>query len=170
MISNPIINTIQFNSPLLGIEINELDDKIVSLNFVEPKNFNNEKNKETKLLGEAKKQLLAYFNGNLSSFDLPLDINGSVFENKVWHKLSEIPFGKTISYGEIAILLGDIKFSRAIGAANGRNPIPIIIPCHRVIGKKGNLTGFSGGIWRKRWLLQHEDKIKNGIITLFDLP
>jgi methylated-DNA-[protein]-cysteine S-methyltransferase len=104
----------------------------------------------------ARNQLAEYFAGNRTAFDLPLDASGSDFERQVWTLLRAIPYGATTSYGELARRLGDVKLSRAVGAANGKNPIPIIVPCHRVIGANGDLTGFGGGIDRKRWLLEHE--------------
>jgi methylated-DNA-[protein]-cysteine S-methyltransferase len=87
---------------------------------------------------------------------VPLDPQGTDFERRVWDLLREIPYGATTSYGVLAKRLGDITLSRAVGAANGSNPIPIIVPCHRVIGSNGDLTGFGGGLERKRWLLEHE--------------
>jgi methylated-DNA-[protein]-cysteine S-methyltransferase len=101
-------------------------------------------------------QLLEYFAGKRTSFDLPLDPQGTGFERRVWDLLLEIPYGATTSYGALAKRLGDITLARAVGAANGSNPIPIIVPCHRVIGANGDLTGFGGGLDRKRWLLEHE--------------
>jgi methylated-DNA-[protein]-cysteine S-methyltransferase len=90
------------------------------------------------------------------TFDLPLAAEGTEFEQRVWDALRTIPYGATTSYGEIARRLGDAHNARAVGTANGKNPIPIIVPCHRVIGTNGDLTGFGGGIERKRWLLAHE--------------
>lgn len=101
-------------------------------------------------------QLQEYFDRRRSDFDLPLDPRGSAFQQTVWKALLRIPLGKTISYLELARRVGDEKAVRAVGHANGQNPIPIIIPCHRVIGSDGNLTGYGGGIWRKKWLLRHE--------------
>ena len=101
-------------------------------------------------------QLEAYFSGERSGFDLELDPEGSDFDKQVWEKLLLIPYGATTTYGEIARKLGDPGASRAVGAANARNPIAIIIPCHRVIGADGDLTGYAGGMHRKRWLLAHE--------------
>jgi methylated-DNA-[protein]-cysteine S-methyltransferase len=108
------------------------------------------------LLARARTQLEEYFAGSRTRFDLPLAAAGSVFERRVWDALLEIPFGSTTSYGELARRLGDPRATRAVGGANGKNPIPIIVPCHRVIGADGDLTGFGGGIERKRWLLAHE--------------
>jgi methylated-DNA-[protein]-cysteine S-methyltransferase len=108
------------------------------------------------LLARARTQLEEYFAGSRTRFDLPLEAAGSLFERRVWDALLAIPFGSTTSYGEVARRLGDPRATRAVGAANGKNPIPIIVPCHRVIGADGDLTGFGGGIERKRWLLAHE--------------
>ena len=108
------------------------------------------------ILDLARAQLGDYFAGRITTFDLPLGPTGTPFQTQVWRALREIPFGETISYGELARRIGDPKAMRAVGAANGRNPIPIIVPCHRVIGANGSLTGFGGGIERKRWLLAHE--------------
>ncbi len=103
-----------------------------------------------------KKQLDDYFQGRLKIFDLGLSLQGTDFQKKVWHALTQIPYGKTISYGELAQRIGNPKACRAVGLANGKNPIPIIIPCHRVIGKNGKLTGFGGGIPVKQHLLELE--------------
>jgi methylated-DNA-[protein]-cysteine S-methyltransferase len=108
------------------------------------------------LLARAAQQLTEYFDGTRTTFDLPLEALGSVFEHRVWNALRTIPYGVTLSYGELARRLGDINATRAVGAANGKNPIPIIVPCHRVVGAKGELTGFGGGLDGKRWLLEHE--------------
>ena len=108
------------------------------------------------VLSEAREQLTAYFAGTRTVFDLPLALSGTPFQLSVWEKLEDIPFGTTISYGEQARRLDQPNASRAVGSANGRNPIPIIVPCHRVIGASGDLTGYGGGLERKRWLLKHE--------------
>ena len=107
-------------------------------------------------LGLAIEQLNAYFDGSLKVFDLPLNINGSDFQKKTWAQLQKIAHGSTASYGEIASAMGKPKAARAVGMANNKNPIPIIIPCHRIIGSNGSLTGFAGGLDTKRWLLKHE--------------
>lgn len=101
-------------------------------------------------------QLTEYFAGNLQEFDVRLAPAGTEFQKKVWQELCRIPFGASISYGELAQRIGQPKASRAVGAANGQNPISIIVPCHRVIGANGTLTGYGGGIERKKWLLEHE--------------
>ncbi|MCB2127674.1 MAG: methylated-DNA--[protein]-cysteine S-methyltransferase [Rhodobacteraceae bacterium] len=105
---------------------------------------------------EVKRQLDAYFAGELKDFDLPLHLGGTAFQNAVWRYLDGIPFGETRSYGRVAADLGRPKACRAVGAANGNNPIPIILPCHRVIGQNGSLTGFGGGLPVKELLLRHE--------------
>jgi methylated-DNA-[protein]-cysteine S-methyltransferase len=104
----------------------------------------------------AREQLDAYFAGELEAFDLPLAPHGTRFQQRVWDELVRIAFGETISYSELARRLGDPKLVRAVGLANGRNPIAIVIPCHRVIGADGSLVGYGGGLDRKRWLLDHE--------------
>ncbi|AWH84511.1 cysteine methyltransferase [Flavobacterium album] len=107
-------------------------------------------------LDEAVEQLYDYFNGKRQSFDFKLNPAGTGFQKKVWEALLEIPFGKTMSYHELSVKLGDVKAIRAVAAANGKNPLWIVVPCHRVIGSDGSLTGYSGGLWRKKWLLEHE--------------
>lgn len=108
------------------------------------------------LLQPAVAQLNDYFSGNRKSFDLNLNPEGTPFQKRVWDTLSQVPYGKTISYMELAVLLGDPLAIRAVAAANGKNPIWILIPCHRVIGSDGSLTGYAGGLGRKKWLLNHE--------------
>lgn len=115
---------------------------------------------ERDALVKAREQLNEYFAGSRTAFDLPLAAQGTAVQKEVWHALTQIPFGETRSYGEIARQLGKPKASRAIGAANGRNPISIIVPCHRVIGADGSLTGFGGGLERKQWLLAHEARVR----------
>jgi methylated-DNA-[protein]-cysteine S-methyltransferase len=107
-------------------------------------------------LPEVARQLGEYFAGVRREFDLPLRLEGTEFQRCAWRGLTQIPYGETVSYGEQAKRLGNPNASRAVGLANGRNPIPIVVPCHRVIGADGSLTGFGGGIERKRWLLAHE--------------
>lgn len=107
-------------------------------------------------LREPVRQLRAFFAGDLQRFDLPLAPEGTEFQRRVWHELQQIPYGETISYGELARRVGNPAASRAVGLANGSNPIAIIIPCHRVIGSNGKLTGYGGGLENKRWLLDFE--------------
>ncbi len=105
-------------------------------------------------------QLKEYFNGERASFNLTVNPKGTTFQKKVWKALLEIPYGKTRSYLEQSKALGDVKAIRAVASANGKNPLWIVIPCHRVIGSDGSLTGYAGGIWRKKWLLAHENPVK----------
>lgn len=119
-------------------------------------------NRESPLLQEAHRQLQAYFERKLKTFDLPFSTAGTAFQQKVWKALQDIPYGTTITYGELAKRTGDIKACRAVGMANSRNPLPIIIPCHRVIGSKGKLTGYTGGLNIKIKLMQIEG------VSLFD--
>ena len=114
------------------------------------------------LLDAAVTQIREYFTGNRTTFDLPLDLGGTPFQEKVWRELGSIPFGTTISYGEQARRIGRPQAARAVGAANGRNPVPVVLPCHRVIGSGGALTGFGGGLDTKRTLLRHEEEIVAG--------
>jgi methylated-DNA-[protein]-cysteine S-methyltransferase len=111
------------------------------------------------VLQQAANELREYFAGERHEFSIPLDFHGTEFQNKVWRALQSIPFGETRSYGELAAQIGAPKASRAVGAANGRNPIPIILPCHRVIGSSGSLTGFGGGLPMKKQLLAHEQTL-----------
>ncbi len=109
-----------------------------------------------KMLQQAESQITEYFSGKRKKFELPLDVRGTVFQIKTWRELAKIPYARTISYGEQARRLGDANKARACGMANGRNPLPIVIPCHRVVGAGGGLTGFAGGIDIKLFLLKHE--------------
>lgn len=105
-------------------------------------------------------QLDEYFQGKRTLFDLQINPKGTDFQKKVWNSLLQIPYGKTTSYLDQAKQLGDVKAIRAVASANGKNPLWIIIPCHRVVGSDGSLTGYAGGIWRKKWLLAHENPVK----------
>ncbi|QCX01739.1 methylated-DNA--[protein]-cysteine S-methyltransferase [Aggregatimonas sangjinii] len=112
------------------------------------------------VLEDAVYQLREYFEGNRQTFDLELNPNGTDFQKKVWEALLDIPFGKTSSYMQLSKTLGDPKAIRAVAAANGKNPLWIVVPCHRVIGSDGSLTGYAGGLHRKKWLLEHESPAK----------
>lgn len=119
------------------------------------------------VLLQATEQLIQYFQGHRRQFELPLFQEGTEFQQSVWQQLYKIPYGKTISYLELSRRLGDTKTIRAAAAANGKNKLAIVVPCHRVIGSKNTLVGYMGGLWRKKWLLDHENKIANGVLTLF---
>lgn len=119
------------------------------------------------LAKEALAQLHAYFRGELKTFTFPIQQSGSDFQQKVWTELQKIPFGKTASYLHLAKAVADEKSTRAVGNANGKNAIAIVVPCHRIIGESGKLVGYAGGLWRKDWLLKHEAKIAHGVQSLF---
>lgn len=108
-------------------------------------------------LQEAVSQLQEYFEGKRTNFTFKLNPKGTDFQQKVWQELLNIPFGRTMSYMDLSKKLGDIKAIRAVASANGKNPLWIVVPCHRVIGTDGSLTGYAGGLWRKKWLLEHEN-------------
>ena len=110
-----------------------------------------------KELKQAVTQLQEYFEGKRIDFNLKLNPKGTEFQQRVWQELLNIPFGKTLSYLELSKKLGDVKAIRAVASANGKNPLWIVVPCHRVIGTDGSLTGYAGGLWRKKWLLEHEN-------------
>ncbi len=112
------------------------------------------------LLEDAVYQLREYFEGERKTFSLTLNPTGTDFQKRVWEELQQIPYGKTISYLELSKKLGDVKAIRAVAAANGQNPLWIVVPCHRVIGSDGSLTGYAGGLHRKKWLLEHESPVK----------
>lgn len=148
------MNIDYIDSPLGSIEIRASASGITHILFV-----NAEQMKPTfpsVLTQHAAEQLSAYFNGTLQQFDLPLSANGSEFQQKVWQQLCSVAYGKTCSYAAIASAINNHKAVRAVGAANGRNPLSIVVPCHRVIGANGFLTGYAGGLERKAWLLAHE--------------
>jgi methylated-DNA-[protein]-cysteine S-methyltransferase len=148
---------------ILNIEAN--DSKVTAITFL----FEKATKKENPnwLSEEAAFQLKAYFAEKLTKFDLPLRQDGTEFQNKVWKELMEIPFGKTITYGQLATKLGDPSYVRAVGAANGKNPLAIVVPCHRVIGANGSLVGYAGGLQRKKWLLNFESQLSSGQLEMF---
>jgi methylated-DNA-[protein]-cysteine S-methyltransferase len=112
------------------------------------------------VLEDGVRQLNEYFDGERTQFDLKLNPEGTAFQQKVWNALQTIPYGKTLSYLELSQQLGDIKAIRAVANANGKNPLWVVVPCHRVIGSDGSLTGYAGGLYRKQWLLEHESPYK----------
>lgn len=151
-----------YNTKIGRIAIQENGTAITKLDFIN-KEVQEQiiQEHETALLKEAIKQLNEYFDGKRKSFDLPLEPNGTEFQNKVWNALKEIPFGETRSYGEIAKIIGNEKAARAVGMANNKNPIAIIVPCHRVIGANGKLVGYAGGLDIKERLLNLEKIMRN---------
>ncbi|MDX2465287.1 MAG: methylated-DNA--[protein]-cysteine S-methyltransferase [Porticoccus sp.] len=144
------------DSPIGTIEIKASIHGITHLVFTDKKNS---PINTCNVLNQCKIQLNEYFSGKRKSFSLPLDPKGTDFQKSIWSALVDIPFGKTVSYGDIANVINHSKAVRAVGAANGKNPISIIVPCHRVIGSNGKLTGYAWGLERKSWLLAHEELI-----------
>ena len=153
------MNKIAFlKTPVGSLKIEGNSNGLAAIEFIES---DEKTTKEITLeLEEAFKQLHEYLNGNRTHFELKLTPKGTEFQNRVWDQLINIPFGKTKSYQEIANLLGNPKVIRAAASANGKNPIAIVIPCHRVIGSDGSLTGYAGGLHRKKWLIDHENPLK----------
>ena len=143
-------------TPLGILEISGSEKGIRSVSFLDAMEVGRSE-EVPKPLQVCLQQLQEYFEGRRTEFSLPLDPEGTEFQKRVWNRLLEIPFGETLTYGEQSAELGDVKAIRAVAAANGRNPLAIIIPCHRVIGADGSLTGYAGGLWRKKWLLDHEN-------------
>lgn len=151
---NDAFLTSYYHSPIGLIEIKSIDEKICSILFTETESEPSYHNSPA--ISNCIKQLKEYFSGNRLIFELPTIQDGTLFQKQVWDKLSEIPYGTTASYGQLAKQLGDIKNVRAVGTANSKNKLLIIVPCHRIIGATGSLTGYSGELWRKEWLLKHE--------------
>lgn len=154
--------TWRIESPLGALALETQGDAIVRLDFVE--DCDAPAPQEGVAL-EAARQLAAYFEGGLRAFDLPVRPQGTEFQQRVWSALQGIPYGKTRSYLDLARQLGDANATRAVGAANGQNPIAIFIPCHRVIGTNGKLTGYAGGLERKRRLLELEGALARTLWT-----
>ncbi len=150
-------HTAYLKSPIGIIKLTATNDAITSILFVVEAS-KKEQEKPNEILLKCKQQLHEYFSGKRKIFELPLKLVGTEFQKSVWKALQKIPYGKTASYLDIAKAIGNPKAVRAVGMANNKNKIPIIIPCHRVIGENGKLTGYAGGIWRKEWLLNHEAK------------
>lgn len=157
------MDTCYIETPLGYAKIIGDQDGITSVSIVDKSENTSESIPESLL--DCATQLKAYFNNKLKTFDLKLNPEGTDFQKKVWKQLEKIPYGKTISYLDLAKQLGDAKTIRAAASANGKNPLWIIMPCHRVIGTDGSLTGYAGGLHRKQWLLNHESEYKQQ--TLF---
>ena len=153
------------SSPLGQLKLQCSDEHLQAVIFLDKKE--ELKNDEHELLKRSTQQLHEYFSGERKKFDIPLQQRGTVFQQKVWELLLQIPFGKTISYNDLSKQYGDLKAIRAVASANGKNNLAIIVPCHRVIGSNQSLTGYAGGLWRKKWLLEHEAKLHSGVMTLF---
>ena len=166
--------TAYYNSPLGILSIKSYGDSIAEILFVNSWKGNtvNEDEidyaiPESAIIKKCIKQLDEYFAGKRKDFDLKLTFSGSGFQRKVWSELINIPFGKHISYLTLSKRIENVKAIRAVGTANGSNKICIVVPCHRVIGSNGDLVGYGGDLWRKKWLLDHEAKIAHGVQELF---
>ena len=155
--------TTYYSSPVGVLKIQCSKEQVVLIHFVEEIGLEDD---QTQLLKKTTVQLDEYFSGRRKDFDLPLGQKGSCFQENVWNHLVKIPFGKTISYLQLSKQIGDVKAIRAIASANGRNNLAIVVPCHRVIGSDAKLVGYAGGLWRKKWLLEHEAKVHSGIEQL----
>lgn len=153
------------NSPVGFLKITTNDEALLSVDFSDQ--YSESDGYQPEILRNVVSQLIEYFNGTRTEFSLNLNPEGTEFQKRVWQLVESIPFGKTVSYLDIARLSGSEKNTRAVGLANGKNPIPIIIPCHRVIGSSGKMTGYAGGIERKKWLLLHEQIIVKPAGKLF---
>lgn len=145
-------------SPIGLLHVTASDTAVVAISFAGQAPAGGPAEGPHAVLDAAAAQLDEYFAGERTEFDLPLDPRGTEFQRRAWDALRTIPYGRTVSYGEQASRLGDPHKARAVGAANGQNPIPIVVPCHRVIGSTGKLTGFGGGLETKAWLLEHEQR------------
>ena len=157
-----------YHSPVGLLKISGTNEYISEVSFHDTtqKSEGNKKHLPPMLIN-CVEQLIQYFNGERRIFELPLNQPGTAFQQEVWNHLASIPYGKTISYLELARKTGDTKATRAVANANGKNNIAIIIPCHRVIGANKELVGYAGGLWRKKWLLELEAKVAHGVQTLF---
>ena len=151
----------EFKTPIgmlkIAVDANGLRYVLFECNKHEPSN-GIEWKKDRSLTNEARQQLLQYFSGERKEFELEISLAGTEFQRRTWQMLASIPYGQTWSYAELAKRVESPKAVRAVGAANGRNPLPIVLPCHRVIGSNGSLIGFGGGLPIKKWLLEHENR------------
>jgi len=162
--------TTYYQSPVGLLQIEGTDHFISKVHFIDEQEevtAGTDTNSLPPMAIQVVEQLIEYFQGQRRFFELPISQEGTPFQQKVWAELMNIPFGKTISYLELSHRLGDPKVIRAAAAANGKNNVAIIVPCHRVIGANNQLVGYAGGLPRKKWLLQHENKIAHGVQTLF---
>ncbi|WP_270941712.1 methylated-DNA--[protein]-cysteine S-methyltransferase [Romboutsia lituseburensis] len=146
-----------YDSPVGILEICTTENELISVLYVDERKESSER---PEILQEVIKQLDEYFNGDRKNFDIKFKLQGTEFQQKVWTALTDIPYGETVSYKNIATKIGNEKAVRAVGSANGKNIINIIVPCHRVIGANKSLTGYGGGLHRKSWLLKHEGSIE----------
>jgi methylated-DNA-[protein]-cysteine S-methyltransferase len=157
-----------YESPIGLLKIGGTENYIAEISFIDNKEqIEHGEPGISDVIHECTEQLIEFFQGRRKDFDIPVHQNGTDFQKKVWSELLEIKYGKTMSYLDLAKKLGDPKVIRAAASTNGKNKIAIVVPCHRVIGSDKTLVGYAGGLWRKKWLLQHEFRIANGVQTLF---
>jgi methylated-DNA-[protein]-cysteine S-methyltransferase len=157
-----------YQSPVGLLKIGGTDHYIAELSFVDNKDqVTHGEPGISEVIHQCTEELIEFFNGKRKTFDIPVYQEGTAFQQRVWSELVNIPFGQTISYLDLARALGDEKVVRAAANTNGKNRVAIIVPCHRVIGSDKSLVGYAGGLWRKKWLLQHEFRVTHGIQTLF---
>jgi methylated-DNA-[protein]-cysteine S-methyltransferase len=161
-----IVFTTYYHSPVGLLKISGTEHFISEVSFFDKVQKPATRNMP-QLVIQCIEQLIQYFQGERRVFELPIHQTGSEFQQEVWSELMTIPFGKTISYLELARKIGELKATRAVANANGKNNVAIIVPCHRVIGSNRELVGYGGGLWRKKWLLEHEAKVAHGVQTLF---
>lgn len=162
------VYTTYYHSPVGLLKISGTDNYISEVTFYDKaQRPAGRKKAMPPMLIVCVEQLIQYFQGERRIFELPIHQQGTIFQQSVWNELMAIPFGKTISYLELARKTGDTKAVRAVANANGKNNVAIIVPCHRVIGSTRELVGYAGGLWRKKWLLEHEAKVAYGVQTLF---
>lgn len=151
------MQTVFINTPLGTAKIKGDENGVSVISILQEGEISKEIPLELK---EAVSQLNDYFEGKRTNFTFEINPKGTDFQKKVWKTLLKIPYGKTVSYLELSKQLGDVKAIRAVASANGKNPLWIVVPCHRVIGTDGSLTGYAGGLWRKKWLIEHENPAK----------
>ena len=142
-----------YQSPIGVLEIKSRNEKIASILFLKD---GRKEETITPVIKQCIQELEEYFYKGRKFFSIPIGVDGTSFQHKVWNELAQIPYGSTVSYTDISVRIGDLNSIRAVGLANGQNPISIIVPCHRVIGKNGDLVGYAGGLDKKEWLLEHE--------------
>ena len=161
-----------YQSPVGLLEIQASDQGLQTILYKDQPDpttqINHSDAESNPLIEECKQQLTAYFEGKLRQFDLPFTLSGTSFQEQVWNQLLTVKYGSTLSYLQIAQKINRVKAIRAVGTANGQNKLSILVPCHRIIGTNGALTGYSGGLWRKKWLLEHEAKHRYGLRGMFD--
>ncbi len=155
------LHKVDYQSPVGVLEIIATEEVICSILFSEQDSPVNRIQEGTpEVLKECYQQLDQYFKGERRTFTFPYQFEGTDFQKKVWNALKKVPYGQTDSYKNLAVAIGNEKAVRALGSANGKNKLSIVIPCHRIIGANGKLIGYAGGLWRKEWLLQHEKNVK----------